>query len=442
MPVELTSVDLDQSSIERYRDLLEDAAWDELARSLEELSRTARGRVIWNLNSAPRGGGVAELLGALIPYERGAGIDARWVAIQGSAGFFAFTKRLHRLLHGAGADGSRVKDEERREYEATLAENAEAVRRQAHAGDVVILHDPQVAGLAPALVRHGCRVVWRCHIGVDRPNAAARRAWDFLRPYVSAAHAVVFSRRAYVWEGLEPEKTEVIAPCIDAFSPKNRELDAQAVAATLRRVGVPDLDTPFVLQVSRWDPLKDPIGVLEGFASHIAPHAEARLVLAGPEIKSVADDPEEPEVWRELEQRCRRLPRAVRGCIHLAQLSMDDEAENALMVNALQRRAQVVVQKSLAEGFGLTVAEAMWKARPMVASRVGGIEDQIEDGRSGLLIDDPRDLEAFGRAVVGLLRDPAAAQRLGDAARRRITHQFLAPRHLVEQGRLLLRLLH
>src|SRR5207248_4768702 len=251
---------------------------------------------------APRGGGVAELLGALIPYERGAGIDERWVAIEGSPSFFALTKRLHLLRHGAGADGSQVTDEERREYEGTVAANAEALQQQAQPGDVVILHDPQVAGLAPALARHGCRVVWRCHIGVDQPNHAAREAWEFLRPCVRAAAAVVFSRRAYIWEGLEPEKTEVIAPCIDAFSPKNRDLDAEAVASTLRRIGVAEDGAPYVLQVSRWDPLKDPIGVLEGFAAHVAPHAAGRLVLAGPELKSVADDPQGPQVWRELEQ--------------------------------------------------------------------------------------------------------------------------------------------
>src|SRR5207237_2403240 len=139
-----------------------------------------------------------------------------------SPSFFAFTKRLHLLLHGAGADGSQVTDQERREYEGTLADTAEALQQQAQPGDVVILHDPQVAGLAPALVRHGCRVVWRCHIGVDNPNQAAHAAWDFLRPYVRAADAVVFSRRAYVWEGLDADKTEVIAPRMAAFTPQNK----------------------------------------------------------------------------------------------------------------------------------------------------------------------------------------------------------------------------
>jgi len=180
---------------------------------------------------------------------------------------------------------------------------------------------------------------------------------------------------------------------------------------------------------------------MDGFARYVAPHAEGHLLLAGPAVKRVADDPEQPRVMRRLEARWRRLPRRVRARVHLARLPMEDEEENAALVNALQRHSRVAVQKSLAEGFGLTVAEAMWKARPVVATRVGGIEDQIEHGRSGLLIDDPADLEAFGRAVVGLLRDPAAAQGLGVAARSRVRRHFLAPRQLAEQATLVRRII-
>jgi len=442
MPVELTQVELQPASLERYRDLLGDATWRECADALEELCAATAGHAIWNLNSTPRGGGVAELLGALLPYEMGVGIDARWLAIEGSPVFFAFTKRLHRLLHGDAPDGVEVSSAEHREYDSTLAANAEALRQLIQPGDVAVLHDPQVAGLVPSLKQHGCRVIWRCHIGADQPSPAARQAWDLLRPYVREADALVFSRRAYVWEGLEGSRIEVIAPCIDAFSPKNRELDAQSQAAALEKTGVPEAGPPLVLQVSRWDRLKDPGGVLEGFAEHVAREAECALVLAGPEIKSVDDDPEEPEVWRELQERWRGLADDLRARVHLVQLPMADEVENATLVNALQRRAQVVVQKSLAEGFGLTVAEAMWKGRPVVASRVGGIEDQVEDGVSGLLVDDPRDLRAFGQAVLELLRDQAVAERLGTAAKARVMDNFLAPRHLRQQAKLIVSLVH
>ncbi|TMC89838.1 MAG: glycosyltransferase, partial [Chloroflexi bacterium] len=194
-------------------------------------------------------------------------------------------------------------------------------------------------------------------------------------------------------------------------------------------------EVPIVVQVSRWDRLKDPLGVMDGFVRHIAPKTDGYLVLAGPAATSVRDDPEQPEVLAELETRRSGLEPAIRDRVRIAQLPMEDEGENAIVVNALQRHAAVVVQKSVAEGFGLTVAEAMWKARPVVASRVGGIEDQIESGRSGILIE-PDDLEQFGNAVVELLRDQAKAARLGTEAKARVTREFLTPRHLIAQGSL------
>jgi trehalose synthase len=423
---------------------------------------------VWNVNSTARGGGVAELLSSLIPYDRGAGIDSRWVAIQGPPAFFEVTKKLHMLLHGVAAYGAAITPDERTEYERTLAGNAGELVEFVKPGDVVLLHDPQTAGLAPALVARGCRVVWRSHIGVDEPTDMVRSAWNFLRPYVTAAHALVFSRRRYVWEGLEPSRVHIIPPSIDAFTTKNLDLDAPTVTGLLRAGGIlegangdatftrsdgssahvgrraqglPEGGLPanvrIVLQVSRWDRLKDPVGVLEGFAQHVAAETDAHLVLAGPAPTSVADDPEQPEVLRELSDKHGSLPSEVRERIHLAQLPMEDEEENAALVNALQRRAEVVVQKSLAEGFGLTVAEAMWKRRPVVASRVGGIEDQIENGKTGLLIDDAKDLASFGGAVVKLLGDERQAASLGAAARLRIARHFLAPRHLMQQATLI-----
>jgi trehalose synthase len=246
----------------------------------------------------------------------------------------------------------------------------------------------------------------------------------------------LFSRRAYVWEGLERVRVEIIPPSIDPFVAKNRDLEGAEVSAILSRAKLPDRDR-MVVQVSRWDRLKDPAGVLEMFARHVAPRADACLVLAGPAVTGVDDDPEQPEVLADVTSRWERLARPVRDAIVLAQLPMDDVQENALMVNALQRRAAVVVQKSLAEGFGLTVAEAMWKGRPVVASRVGGIEDQVKDGTSGILVDDPSDLAGFGDAVAALLDDEDRARRLGAAARHRVTALFISPCHLGAQGRLI-----
>jgi len=474
MPLDLDTVQLRSASIEPFRELLEPTEWNTFTRAMREVAARAHDRTIWNVNSTAHGGGVAEMLAWQIPYERGVGMDSRWLVIEGDIRFFTFTKRLHALLHGIEADGSTISAGERAVYEETLARNSEALTGRLRSDDIVILHDPQTAGLIPPLVRHGCRVVWRCHIGVDQPNQVARAAWTFLLPAVRAADATVFSRRAYVWEGLDAKKVEIIYPAIDAFTPKNQEMEPDTVGAILRATGIlapdayggqpsfrrrdgsparveriselfpetkPPADARLVVQVSRWDRLKDPVGVLDGFAAYVAPRVEVHLILAGPGVSAVADDPEEAGVLAEVQDAWQRLPLEARERTHLARLPMDDEDENAAVVNALQRRAEVVVQKSLREGFGLTVAEAMWKARPVVASRVGGIQDQIEDRTSGILIDDPRDLAAFGGAIVDLLNNGAEAERLGAAARARVRREFLAPRLLMQQAQLVDRLL-
>jgi trehalose synthase len=196
-----------------------------------------------------------------------------------------------------------------------------------------------------------------------------------------------------------------------------------------------------ITQVSRWDNLKDPLGVLQSFADHVASAGPGHLVLAGPSTASVSDDPEGAAVWKSVQETWHELPREIRERVHLASLPMDDGEENAAIVNALQRHSSVVVQKSVAEGFGLTVAEAMWKSRPVVASRVGGIQDQIVDGESGVLISDPHDLRAFGEAVAGLIDDPARARQIGEAARERVVDQFLGPAHLRQYMRLFAQLI-
>ena len=199
-------------------------------------------------------------------------------------------------------------------------------------------------------------------------------------------------------------------------------------------------DARLVAQVSRWDQLKDPAGVIAGFAEHVAPRTDAHLIVAGPAVDAVADDPEGLEVLSECSAAW-SLPSPVRQRIHLAALPMRDSDENAAIVNALQRRADIVVQKSLAEGFGLTVAEAMWKGRPVVASRIGGIQNQIEHGQTGLLLDDPTDLARFGALLVGLLEDPATGEAIGRRAKDAVRDHFLGPRHLMQYARLLTALL-
>jgi trehalose synthase len=460
----LTTVEVGRAPVGRFRALLGDGAWRDFERSMTRVADALEGKVVWNINSTAHGGGVAELLAALLPYDRDMGLDERWVVIEGSAAFFSFTKRIHTLLHGFPSDGSTISDKERHEYDATMARNAAALIDMVRPGDVVIIHDPQAAGLVPALAEHGALIIWRSHVGVDRPNQNARQAWDLLRPYLDRAAACVFSRATYAWEGLDRSRVRIIAPTIDPFSAKNRDLRHDEVEGILTACAVQHSngreardrrvmrqavlsgealapETKVMLQVSRWDALKDPIGVLDAFALHVAPVSDAWLVLAGPAARSVRDDPEQPEVLRQVQARREGLAPGVRARTLIAQLPMEDAEENALMVNALQRRADVVVQKSLAEGFGLTVSEAMWKARPVVASRVGGIEDQIEDGKSGILVNDPKDLKALGEAVVHLLQNESEATRLSTEARKRVTSHFLVPRHLTQQADLILEVL-
>jgi trehalose synthase len=406
---------------------------------------------------------VAELLRSLLGYLAGAGIDTRWLVIEGDPDFFGITKRIHNRLHGSRGDGGPLGDPERVLYEMTLSEQLHQGGSGIQAGDVVVVHDPQPMGLIPALAERGAQIIWVCHVGMDESNELCRDTWRYLRDYLTQAQAAVFSRAAYVWDGLPDLHVSVIHPSIDPFAPKNEPLDAPHRDAILRASGIfaggppavepsfwlpdgslgvvssrveilgdgtrPPEDACIVLQVSRWDRLKDPIGVLQGFAHGVDHSLGAHLVLAGPRADSVVDDPEGLPVLMEVQDAWENIPSHERERAHLLALPTQDLQENAVLVNALQRRADVVVQKSLAEGFGLTVAEAMWKERPTVGSAVGGIQDQIIHGVTGVLVD-PADLGEFAGALTTMLRDPGLAAALGHAARERVRTRFLPPHQL------------
>jgi trehalose synthase len=449
-------------------DHLEALIGPERAARFRETAATARdvlaGRQVFNVNSTASGGGVAELLQTLLAYARGVGIDTRWVVIDGGPSFFEITKRVHNRLYGVAGDGGPLGDAQRARYEETLGANRGDFVDLVRPRDIVVLHDPQTAGLTHAALLAGATVVWRCHIGRDESNRHTDEGWKFLRPYVEDADAYVFSRAAFIPPWMDRARTAVIPPSIDPFSAKNQDLDEATTRAILQFAGLlagaaqpptvafsrrdgspgrldrradilqtgppPPPDVPLVVQVSRWDRMKDMRGVLQGFVDHLEGHREAHLTLAGPAVDAVEDDPESGVVLDECVQAWRALPQAMRSRVHLAGLPLDDPDEQAIIVNALQRHATVVTQKSLAEGFGLTVTEAMWKRRPVVASRVGGIGDQIRDHEEGLLLDDPSDLEAFGRGVQLLLDDRSLATRLGEAGHRRAHREYLADRHL------------
>jgi trehalose synthase len=454
-------VELGAATLERFESVLSEEQWNRLQRAAERARSDFEGRVIWNVNSTARGGGVAELLSSLVPYSRAAGVDVRWLVIEGDPQFFQVTKRLHNMLHGAPGDGKGLSADDEAAYLATTERNAAELLDLVDGDDLVLLHDPQTAGLVGPLRATGAHVVWRCHVGADTPNDLVHAAWSFLLPYVIDADRIVFSRTAFAWDGLDRSRVIVIPPSIDAFTPKNQPLPPGSIERILRACGIHEGATdgaaaysrldgtpgrvarsverngspplppaaPAVVQVSRWDRLKDPAGVLRAFAEGIGPATDAHLVLAGPSCAAVADDPEGATVLAEIASQAERLSHDLRERVHLFSLPMDDLQENAIIVNALQRRADVIAQKSLAEGFGLTVAEAMWKARPVVASAVGGVQDQIVDGESGMLVD-PEDLDGFAKAVVGLLADPARAEWMGHNAHERVRGAFLGARHL------------
>jgi len=320
-------------------------------------------------------------------------------------------------------------------------------------------------------------VIWRCHIGTDTRTVEGDKAWAFLAPYLKQAQAFVFSRFSYLPDILYHGRCLIVAPSIDPFSPKNQDMSDEVVRGILGHLGLvsgvdadsprgfvrrdgtvslverkaeivrdqspPDVETPLVVQVSRWDRLKDPVGVLLGFVKAVeSSTTTAHLVLAGPSVKEVADDPEGAEVYREVVDRWKALSPEHRARVHLVTLPMDDLEENAAMVNALQRHAAVVIQKSLREGFGLTVTEAMWKTKPVIASAVGGISDQIQHGVSGLLLKDPLDLDSYAGAIVQLLENDGLSERLGRNARRQVTQNYLGLRLLAKYDDLLQRLEH
>jgi trehalose synthase len=404
------------------------------------------------------------MLQVLVGYSLDAGFDVRWLVMSGDPVFFGITKRIHNRLHGAPGDEGDLGSSEMAHYAKVTDANVRSAISFIQPGDVVLLHDPQSAGLAAPLARAGAHVVWRCHVGHEQSNEWTEQAWTFLRHHLSACEAYIFSIRAYVPSWMDKSTVWIIPPSIDPFSPKNEEIDREGVLQTLRCIGLLgeldgdapasftrrdgtkvlverkasiisaektslDSGVPLVVQVSRWDRLKDMAGVMEGFAACVAGRIDAQLALVGPSTSEVSDDPEELAVFEACLSAWKELPIEERRHIWLVTLPMDDTDENATMVNAIQRYATVVVQKSLAEGFGLTVTEAMWKSKAVVASRVGGIATQMVTG-TGILLEDAADLDAFGHTLFDLLVQPDVIADLGRRAHQHVLDTFVGDEHL------------
>jgi trehalose synthase len=374
------------------------------------------GARILHLNSTAFGGGVAELLFTHVGIMRDLGIDATWQVIEGSDDFFTVTKFVHNGMQGAEVPWT---EDMARIYLDRVRSNAEQID---DSYDYVFVHDPQPAAVLRFKDEDGGRSgkwVWRCHIDVSAPDPDV---WQFFCDLVGAYDAAVFTAEEYAKSNLAGPKVAFIPPSIDPLSPKNGPLDADTVSEVLHRYGI-EPGRPIISQVSRFDPWKDPIGVIDAFRLARKEAPGLQLVMVG----SMAHD--DPEGWHYLQAT--EDHREGDPDIHL--LTNLQEVGN-LEVNAFQRASTVVLQKSIKEGFGLTVSEAMWKERPVIGGNVGGIKLQIEDGVNGYLVDS---VEECAQRIVELARDAALRARLGVAARERVRSRFLSPRQLEDYLRLL-----
>lgn len=450
----------------------------ELVQPVETLRGEARvalplfsGRSLWMVNSTQLGGGVAEMLPKFVSVLCELGIDCHW-AVMGTKHpeFFAFTKRLHNMIHGV--EGAAPDAAETELYLEVSQENADQLAARVGRDDVIVTHDPQALAMGAVLKKRvGASLVWRCHIGSNRQNRATRDAWRFLSRWAGDYDGAVFSAAEYIPDCFAG-RASVIHPGIDPLSHKNRELGPHKLmgvlcnaslaidhspvltppfshparrlqpdgawepACAVEEIGLPY--RPIIAQVSRWDRLKGFAPLLEAFVDlkrrkapievderHRRRLEIVRLVLAGPEPKGVADDPEAVEVLSELASRYRRLETDLQRDVVLINLPMASRKENALMVNAIQRCASIMVQNSLAEGFGLTIAEAMWKGVPVVASSTIGPLQQIRDEIEGRLIRDPEDSQMLAAILDELLRAPYVREELGRNGERRVKQEFL-----------------
>ncbi|MGZ4271934.1 MAG: glycosyltransferase [Solirubrobacteraceae bacterium] len=402
-------VQLKRKALESYRRL----AGDDAIASIRALASDLHGARVLELSATATGGGVAELLASSVPLQRDLGLDAHWEVIPGDAAFFAFTKALHNGLQGMALEVAPVA---REEY---LRHNADYVASLADCWDAVVVHDPQ-----PAAVRSlwpgsdDTRWIWRCHIDSSTPDPAA---WAFLRPYVETYDRAVFTLPQFVPADLSIPVT-LIRPAIDPLTSKNRELPGYLARETVAELGL-DVARPLMIQVSRFDPWKDPLGVVEVWRRARETFPELQLALVG---AMAGDDPEGWRIYEQLQAEVAAEP----DCFVLT----DQMGVTAHEVNALQRVADVAVQKSIREGFGLVVSETLWKSTVVVAGRTGGIPVQLEDGVSGRLA---TGTDEFAATVCELLEEPTLARELGAAGRRRVRDEFLVTRLLRDQLELL-----
>ena len=398
----LQEVGLGQKSLADYTHI----AGRGLIERIRELAEPLRGRTVLHVSATAFGGGVSEILYTLVPLMRDVGIDAHWQVILGQEEFFNVTKLMHNSLQGGDQQISEAQWEV---FEAYNAMNAQDLEGE---WDVIVVHDPQPAALkrnASGRARHW---VWRCHIDLSEPNPSTL---ERMRPLLTDYDATVWHLEQYVPAALDGGIRKICPPAIDPLSPKNMALSPEDASFVCEQFGI-DTDRPLICQVSRFDPWKDPIGVIEAYRLVTERLPDAQLALVG---SMATDDPEGWEFFHE-------TFRAADGDPDIKILNNLNNV-GAIEVNAFQSQADVVIQKSIREGFGLTVTEALWKGRPTIGGDVGGIPLQITDGVSGYLVSTHE--QAAARATE-ILEDPELAKRLGRAGKEHAREHFLTPRLL------------
>jgi trehalose synthase len=389
---------LNRIPLEDYAPLLGRPEIDEM----RALAKPLRGKTVQMVNSTAVGGGVAEILNRLIPLAEELELDIHWDVMQGGPDFFEVTKAFHNALHGSAYASNEEDFAIFRDYNRR---NFDLIRRDA---EFTIIHDPQPAGLIDARHEKSGNWIWRCHIDLSRPNSAV---WSFLQPFVSKYDGAIFSSPEFSRQLPVPQY--LFYPSIDPLSEKNRELDEDFIRSVLRRFSIDPL-RPILTQISRFDRLKDPVGVIRAYRL-VKRYFDCQLVLAG---GSASDDPEGSIVLEEVRREAENDPD-----IHILELP----AWAPLEVNALQRASTIVIQKSLREGFGLTVAEALWKRKPVVASAVGGIPTQVIHKHTGLLA---HSVEGTAYQIRFLLSHPEIAQKLGEQGHKHVRENFLITQNL------------
>ena len=387
-----------RAKIQDYVPVIGRSTIEELRALAERLS----GKVIQNINSTFTGGGVAEILTRMVPLLNQLGVDARWTTIKGSEEFFSVTKKFHNALHG------RKETILSEDFSLFLEVNKRNIEELKFQGDIIFIHDPQPAALITEKKELGGKLIWRCHIDVSNPD---KKVWEFLRNFVIEYDAAVFSSPNFTQQ--LPIRQFLISPSIDPLSDKNKELSSEVIDSVLSKYGL-DKDKPIIAQISRFDYLKDPLGVIQAFEM-VRKSIDCQLVLAG---GTATDDPESEKVLEEVRERASGNPD-----IHILLIPPESDIE----INALQRAATVILQKSIKEGFGLTVTEALWKGKPVVASAVGGIQLQVKNKFTGLLC---HSIEGAAYAIKRLLSNPEYADWLGKNAREHVRQNFLITRHL------------